>query len=826
MTVSQPERRIHPETRPATKQHDGEHSGTLGTDSSAHSPTGYRVVHLSVAGMTCASCVGRVERKLRKIPGVDPAVNLPLASARVIAPAEVSDEQLVQTVNNAGYTAAIKIAATTTNTGPDAADRTHRAMRWRIIVAAVLGVPIMVVSMLPTAQFQHWGWVVAALTLPVATWCAAPFHRAAWVNARHGAVSMDTLISLGVTVSYLYSLAQLVANPTLTSHVHHEAAGTGGSHAPLYFDSAAMITLFLLLGRVLEHRTRTRSATAMRTLLSLAPQEATLLRSAPGGGTHRVRIPAADLVVGDEFLVRPGEKIAADGTVVEGESAVDNSLVTGESVPVQVGAGDAVTGGTVNASGALVVRADAVGEQGTLARMSALVAAAQEAKAPVARLADRVSAVFVPVILAIAALTFISWWVFSSDAPAAFNAAVSVLVIACPCALGLATPTALLAGTGRGLQLGVLIRNAQVLESTATVDTMVFDKTGTLTEGAMRVVSLSLFERAGGECGAVTEQNNDTNHNLGTEYGNDTVQQRSGGRVRLLTLAAMVESLSEHPIARAIVNFATEHGCAPGRTSGAADYTVQGFASCPGGVSANVRDPAGDVNSVLVGTPEYLQDAAVPLLAEVIRALGDARGQGLTTVVVGVDGAAAGLISLADTPRAEAAGAVGQVRSLGLEPVLATGDAPQVAAAVADRVGIAPAQVHAGLSPAGKAQLVADLAAGGRQVAVVGDGVNDAPALAAAQLGIAMGSGTDAAAHAADMVLMRPDLSLVPASLRLGRATLGTIKANLFWAFAYNLVAVPVAAAGLLNPMVAAAAMAASSVLVVCNSLRLTRFEK
>lgn len=791
--------------------------------------------------MTCASCVGRVERKLRKIPGVDPAVNLPLESARVIVPEGVSDEQIVETINNAGYKAHLKNgprvgAATDASASDGGGQHTTPSMKGgftdRIIYATILGVPIFLISMFPAFQFPNWGWVVAILTAPVAFWCAAPFHRAALINARHGSSTMDTLVSLGVVVAYFYSLAQLLINPALTAHVHH-AGGSfwsmfTGHHAPLYFDSASMVTLFLLIGRAIEHRTRHRSSDALRTLLSMGAKEATLLRTDKQGVTKQVQVPVEDLMPDDLFLVRPGEKIATDGVVVEGTSAVDASLLTGESVPVEVHPGDTVTGATVNTSGSLTVRATRVGTETTLAKMGELVASAQETKAPIARLADRVSAVFVPVILTIAALTLVGWWLISGDGAAAFNAAVSVLVVACPCALGLATPTALLAGTGRGWQLGILIRNAQVLEATSTVDRVVLDKTGTVTTGEMSVAFYGTFgdyESAGDLSGISPESS-------------DSKNERS---LSVLRDAAAVEALSEHPIARAIAGFAREQGVL---AEGASAPNVSDFEGVPGGVRGVLSGSgegaeSGTPQLVVVGTPEYLQAAGAQLSEAQLALLDQARRAGLTTVVVArgeapnneaAENAPApqpvGMISVADTPKPEAAEAMAQLRELGLEPILLTGDAPQVAQAVASQVGISADNVYAGVTPEGKSQVVRQLQEAGHRVAMVGDGVNDAPALALAELGIAMGSGTDVAAEAADIVLTRSDVASVVTALRLSRATLRTIKSNLFWAFAYNSVAVPVAVAGLLNPMIAGAAMAFSSVFVVLNSMRLTAFRK
>ena len=810
------------------------------TGTTVKSTESTRIIHVDIQGMTCASCVGRVERKLRKIPGVDPAVNLPLESARVIVPAGVSDEQIVETINNAGYTAHLKNGPRTgaaTDASASGGGNHHSTPSMtggftdRIIYAAILSVPIFLISMFPAFQFPNWGWVVAVLTAPVAFWCAAPFHRAALINARHGSSTMDTLVSLGVVVAYFYSLAQLLMNPALTAHVHH-AGGSfwsmfTGHHAPLYFDSASMVTLFLLIGRAIEHRTRNRSSEALRTLLSMGAKEATLLRTDKQGVTKQVQVPVEDLMPDDLFLVRPGEKIATDGVVVEGTSAVDASLLTGESVPVEVHPGDTVTGATVNTSGSLTVRATRVGTETTLAKMGELVASAQETKAPIARLADRVSAVFVPVILTISALTLIGWWLVSGDGAAAFNAAVSVLVVACPCALGLATPTALLAGTGRGWQLGILIRNAQVLEATSTVDRVVLDKTGTVTTGEMSVAFYGTFgdyESAGDLAGISPDSSGSKN-------------ERS---LSVLRDAAAVEALSEHPIARAIAGFAREQGVL---AEGASAPNVSGFEGVPGGVrgvlsGAGEGAESGASRLVVVGTPEYLKAAGAQLSEAQLALLDRARRAGLTTVVVARGEAPndapsstsalqpVGMISVADTPKPEAAETMAQLRELGMEPILLTGDAPQVAQAIASQVGISAENVYAGVTPEGKSQVIEKLQAAGHRVAMVGDGVNDAPALALAELGIAMGSGTDVAAEAADIVLTRSDVASVVTALRLSRATLRTIKSNLFWAFAYNSAAIPVAVAGLLNPMIAAAAMAFSSVFVVLNSMRLTAFRK
>lgn len=758
------------------------------TQSTAEVFTGdTRIVNLNVGGMTCASCVGRVERKLKKI-GVEPSVNLPLETARVVAPASVTDQQLIETIEKAGYTASLK---------QDAVEQVDEAeqdsLTPRLWVAAVFTLPVFLISMFAAFQFPHWGWVVAALTLPVATWAALPFHRPAWTNLRHGSFTMDTLISLGVIASYAFSLWQLAIDPAMTAHARHGASSPGshGMDHMLYFDAAAMITLFLLAGRQIEYRTARRSSQALRALLNLGAKSATVLQ-----GGREVQIPVKDLLPGDLFVVRPGEKIAVDGEVVEGHSAVDASLLTGESVPVEVGVGDAVVGATVNTSGSLTVRATRVGSDTVLAQMSRTVAEAQSTKAPIARLADRVSAVFVPVVIALALVTLVGWLLVTGDLNAAFTAAVSVLVIACPCALGLATPTALLAGTSRGSQLGILIRSAQVLESTKHLRTVVLDKTGTVTTGTFTLAEVIPF--------------------TGRE------DQDAG---RLLALAGAAESRSEHPVARAIIQAAQ----AEAHLRGQALPQVTDFASSPGGgVRAILQEDVSAGKSreflVLVGQPSFLVSEGVELSETHTRALLAEQEAGRTAVVLAIGGQPAALLALHDTPKARASEALAELRALGLTPVLLTGDAEPVARAVAAEVGIAPADVYAGVSPSDKLATITRLQEGGAGVAMVGDGVNDAAALAQADVGVAMGSGTDVAIEAADMTIVRSDLGSLPTAIRLSRATLRLIKSNLFWAFAYNTVAIPVAAAGLLNPMIAAAAMAFSSVFVVLNSTRLLRF--
>jgi len=732
-----------------------------------------REVSLDIQGMTCASCVNRVERKLGKIEGVQATVNLPLNSASVKVPAGVTDDQLVATVEAAGYQA--KVAVPADHAGHEdhmAHGGTAAQLRPRLITAAVLTVPVLLVSMVPAFAFPNWGWVAAALSLPVVLWSAWPFHRAAAVNARHLASTMDTLVSIGVSAAYLFSLGQLIADPGLT-------ADPGMSEAHLYFEVAAVVTTFLLLGRYLEARAKTSAADALTSLLSLGAKDAVVLRNG-----REVLIPAAELVPGDVFVVRPGEKVATDGTVVEGESAIDAALITGESLPVEVHPGDPVTGATVNTSGRLLVRATRVGSETTLAQMGALVSAAQSGKAPIARLADRISAVFVPVVLVIAAVTFLLWLLLAGDLQSAFTAAVAVLVIACPCALGLATPVGLLTGTGRGAQLGILIKGPQVLEDTRTVNTILLDKTGTVTSGKLSVARTVLLPNSG-----------------------------AGDEDTLLRLAGSLENAGEHPIARAIAAAAEQGpGLAP----------VSGFLSSPGG---GVRGTV-EGRSVVAGRPGWLEENGIALDPSAAGVLRREQETGATAVVVALDGAPAGIISLQDTIKDGSREAVARLLELGLRPVLLTGDNAVVAAAVAREVGIAPEDVLADVRPEGKVAAVRRFQEQGATVAMAGDGVNDAAALAQADLGIAMGSGTDAAMAAADLTVMGSSLGQVATAIELSRRTLRTIKVNLFWAFFYNTVGIPVAALGLLNPMIAGAAMAASSVLVVANSLRLRSFGK
>ncbi|KNC17205.1 carbonate dehydratase [Arthrobacter sp. RIT-PI-e] len=728
-----------------------------------------RVVELSIQGMTCASCVGRVERKLGKLPGVEASVNLPLERAVVRVPASVSDADLVDTVVRTGYGASVVHPEDAPADDAGAAPR----LAARLDVAAVLSLPVLLISMVPALQFPGWGWVVLVLSLPVVTWSAWPFHRAAALNARHLSSTMDTLVSIGVSAAFLFSAWQLLADPSMTQHV-----GMSMTEHSLYFEVAAVVVTFLLLGRSLEASAKQRAGNALTSLLGLGAKEARVLRTVDGERTE-VTLPVGTLIPGDEFLVRPGEKIATDGVVVDGHSAVDTALLTGESVPVEVGVGDAVTGATINTSGRLVVRATRVGSDTVLSSMGRLVSDAQSGKARIARLADRISAVFVPVVLGIAVVTFLLWMLLSGDLDAAFTASVTVLVIACPCALGLATPTALLTGTGRGAQLGILIRGPQVLEDTRTVDTIVLDKTGTVTTGVMAV--------------------------------DDVVPLSGTSAAEVLRLAGAVEAASEHPIAQAV----TRRAVRDGRIPTAADFT-----SAPGGgVRARV-----DGAVVTAGRTGWLEQHGIRPTSDQADAFDAAENSGRTAVWVALDDAVAGVITLADTLKDDSREAIGRLRGLGLRPVLLTGDNAAVARQVAAAVGIDAQDVHAGVSPEGKVEVIRALQDAGSTVAMAGDGVNDAAALARADLGIAMGSGTDVAIEAADLTVMGNSLEQVARAIELSRRTLGTIRANLFWAFLYNAVGIPVAALGLLNPMLAGGAMAASSVLVVLNSLRLRNF--
>jgi len=728
-------------------------------------------VELSIGGMTCASCAARIERKLNKVDGVTATVNYATEKAKVSYPAAVAPESLVQVVEAAGYTAALPAP----EAPPAAEEDSTRPLRQRLIVSAALAVPVILLSMVPVFQFANWQWLALVLASPVVVWGALPFHRAAWTNLRHGAATMDTLISLGVGAAYLWSLYALFFGDATMADSPGMSGMTGNTAmtgTQIYLEVAAGVTVFILAGRYFEARSKRRSGAALRALLELGAKDVAVLRD----GQER-RIPLAELRVGDEFVVRPGEKIATDGVVAEGSSAVDMSMLTGESVPVEVRPGEAVVGATVNAGGRLVVRATRIGADTQLAQMAKLVEEAQNGKAAVQRLADRVSAVFVPVVIALALATLVVWLATGHPAEAAFTAAVAVLIIACPCALGLATPTALLVGTGRGAQLGVLIKGPEVLESTRRVDTVVLDKTGTVTAGRMSLVSVHVAD------------------------GVDETEA--------LRLAGALEHASEHPIARAIAAGAVDR---VGELPAVEDFrNVEGL-----GVQGIV-----DGKAVVVGRDRLLAEWSVPLdsLAAVKSA---AEQAGRTAVTVAWDGSARAVLVVADTVKPTSAEAVAGLKSLGLRPILLTGDNTAAARAVAAEVGID--EVIAEVLPADKVDVVARLQAEGRVVAMVGDGVNDAAALARADLGLSMGTGADVAIEASDLTLVRGDLRAAVDAIRLSRKTLGTIKGNLFWAFAYNVAALPLAALGLLSPMIAGAAMAFSSVFVVSNSLRLRRF--
>ena len=906
-----------------------------------------REIDLDITGMTCASCVGRVEKKLNALNGVTATVNLPLESAHIVAPADITDEQLIAAVQKAGYEAALKNnkyrnpgramdsalppkpvlrdsrscdpqndggrettanrrgfetplrgsstdgieltnrhpAASEANTRHPAAsvggsqsrgpreidagdfvgredlvnaptesnalsenalefqdavaldleessshrgyagdiDLAGRALKTRLIVASILALPVLVISMIMPFHFPGWEWVVAGLSLPVATWAAWPFHRAAFKAARHGTSTMDTLVSLGVIAAMVWSFTYIIRGGT------HVDPGHGQMFAMpnIYFEVAAVVVAFLLAGRFAEHRARRKAGDALRALLNLGAKHADQvaldangepIRNADGGWAI-TRVPVSHLLVGDVFAVTPGAIVATDGEVIFGNSAIDASLVTGESVPIEVTPGTAVVGGTINTDGFLLVRATAVGADTALARISALVAAAQTGKAPIARLGDKISAVFVPIVLAISILTFIGWLIVTGDVNNAFMTAVAVLIIACPCALGLATPTAILVGTGRGAQLGVLIKGPEILELTRTVDTIVLDKTGTVTMGKLAVDAVT----APGAPQEVAAQ--------------------------ALAYAAAVEALSEHPVAQAIV--AKKNPSAVGSIPSSreepskdgvskprdGEMLVTDFVNAPGG---GVRGVINGTTNVAVGQLSWLERIGVTISTEIETEVARAEARGATTVVVAWDDrgfetaslasstdgrlVARAVIALIDPPKASSAAAIAELKALGLRPILLTGDSLGAAQAAAKATGIAEQDVIARVQPTEKAATVTRLQQEGRRVAMVGDGVNDAAALASADLGLAMGTGTDAAMAASDITLVTGDLQAAASAIRLSRQTLRIIKQNLFWAFAYNALAIPLAAAGLLNPMIAGGAMALSSVLVVSNSLRLRRF--
>ncbi|MEN5073644.1 heavy metal translocating P-type ATPase [Isoptericola cucumis] len=744
-------------------------------------PAGGPHVELTIGGMTCASCAMRVEKKLNKLEGVEATVNYATEKARVTVPEGYDPALLVAEVEKTGYTAALprpkQAPAEPAGAGDDReADDELVSLRRRLVGSVVLTVPVIAMAMVPALQFTYWQWLSLALAAPVVVWAAWPFHRAAWANLRHGTATMDTLISMGTSAAFLWSLYALflgtAGTPGMTHPFELTIAPSDGA-ANIYLEVAAGVTMFILAGRYFEKRSKRQAGAALRALLELGAKEVAVLR----GGVE-TKIPVDDLQTGDEFVVRPGEKIATDGVVVSGTSAVDASMLTGESVPVEVAEGDTVTGATVNAGGRLVVRATRIGADTQLAQMARLVEDAQTGKAEVQRLADRVSGIFVPIVIAVAVVTLGAWLGAGFSVTAAFTAAVAVLVIACPCALGLATPTALLVGTGRGAQMGILIKGPEVLESTREVDTVVLDKTGTVTTGRMTLV--------------------------------DVIPEPGTDRAELLRLAGALEDASEHPIAQAIAKGATQEA---GTLPTPEDFTnVEGL-----GVQGVV-----DGHGVLVGRQALLAEWSQHLSDDLVRAKARAEGEGKTVVAAGWDGRARGILVVADAVKPTSARAVAELKELGLRPVLLTGDNETVARQIAAEVGID--EVVAEVMPRDKSDVVRRLQAEGRVVAMVGDGVNDAPALAQADLGLAMGTGTDVAIEASDITLVRGDLRSAVDAIRLSRRTLSTIRTNLFWAFAYNTAAIPVAALGMLNPMLAGAAMAFSSVFVVGNSLRLRGF--
>lgn len=735
-------------------------------------------IDLNVGGMTCASCANRVEKKLNRLPGVEASVNYATHKATIFADTHVEVADLIATVEKTGYSAQLPQSPDpeTSSSHTDDTDPELVSLRHRMIGSIILSVPVIIISMIPALQFPNWQWLILTLSAPVIVWAGYPFHRAAWVNLRHGSTTMDTLVSLGTIAAFGWSLYALffgTAGELGLKHQFEFSIQPSDGAANIYLEAAAGITMFILIGRYMEHRSKRRAGEAIRELMSLGAKDVAILV-----GDKEQRIPIDQLQVGDRFVVRPGEKIATDGRVTEGNSAIDTSLITGESVPVEVSPGDEVVGATVNAGGRIVVEATRVGSDTQLAHMARMVEEAQSGKAEAQRLADRISSIFVPIVLLIALGTLITWLVLGYGTAAAITASVAVLIIACPCALGLATPTALMVGTGRGARMGVLIKGPETLEQVRTINTIVLDKTGTVTTGEMAV------------SGVISLQGED-NHTL-------------------LRLSGAVEYASEHPIAQAIASHAhATLGDLP---------AVKNFQNSAGlGVYGEV-----DGETVYAGRPSFLEQSGLEVTPEALDAVAHAQTQGHTAIACGWGGKVRGIITVADTIKDTSPGAIAELKNMGITPVLLTGDATRVARAVAGEVGIE--QVDAEVMPEGKVDHIISLQDQGIKVAMVGDGVNDAAALAQADLGLAIGTGTDAAMAAADITLVRGDLFAAVDAIRLSKRTLATIKGNLFWAFAYNVAAIPLAALGLLNPMIAGAAMAFSSVFVVLNSLRLQRF--
>lgn len=747
-------------------------------DESDYEAAQLEALDLAIGGMTCASCAARIEKRLNKLDGVEASVNYATEKAYVRFAPTIDPAQLIAEVEKAGYTAELPPEPATPESneapaGQTAKDAELAALRTRLIVSAILSLPVVVLAMVPAWQFTYWQWLSLTLAAPVIVWGGLPFHKATWTNLRHGTTTMDTLITVGTGAAFLWSLYALffghAGMPGMT-HGFEFSLTPGSGGGDIYLEVAAAVTVFVLAGRYAEKRSKRQAGAALRALLDLGAKDVTVLRD----GVEQ-RMPAASLAVGDEFVVRPGEKIATDGVVLSGASSVDRSMLTGESVPVDVTAGESVVGATTNISGRLVVRATSVGSDTQLSRMATLVEEAQNGKAEVQRLADRVSGFFVPIVIVIAIATLGAWLAWGNSPEIAFSAAVAVLIIACPCALGLATPTALLVGTGRGAQLGIIIRGPEVLESTRRVDTVVLDKTGTVTTGRMSLADII------------------------TGHGVD--------RAEALRRAAALESSSEHPIARAIVEAASDDLPATSDFENLAGHGVRGTI---------------DGVETVIGRPAMLTDRGLAMPDELSAAFDAAVGEGRTVVAVGWEGSVRALLAVSDTVKPTSAAAIADLKALGLTPILLTGDNETVARRVADEVGIT--DVIAGVLPHEKVDVVSRLQAEGHVVAMVGDGINDAPALAQADLGLAMGTGTDIAIEASDLTLVQGDLRSAADAIRLSRRTLGTIKGNLFWAFAYNVAAIPLAALGMLNPMIAGAAMAFSSVFVLTNSLRLRGF--